>query len=190
MNIKQIQETFANFMDGNRMIMLIHRGKEGGKNNRGDRVSKRKISKNKEEFIEIVKEFLELKAKSDNPLRIYSAVNKRDMDKAIRVFKQRQLDADYYDKEGRQGFYLDIKNRWISCVMSPKCRAETSFIIDVDTDNPVDGEFVKEQLELLRVKILLEYETKNGMHIVTEPFNPNTLPEADINKDGLLLLDY
>lgn len=190
MNIKQIQETFADFMDGNRMIMLILRKKEGGGTAEKDRISKRKMSKNKEEFVEIVKEFLELKAKSDKPLRIYSAVNKRDIDKAIREFKQRQLDADYYDEENRQGFYLDIKNRWISCVMSPKCRAETSFIIDVDTDDPVDGEFIKEQLELLRVKILLEYKTKNGIHIVTEPFNPNTIPEADIKKDGLLLLDY
>lgn len=186
---KEIKTTFADFMDGNRMIMLIHRGKEGGKNDRGDRVSKRKISKNKEEFVEIVKEFLVLKAESDKPLRIYSAVNKRDIDKAIREFKQRQLDSDYYDEDSRQGFYLDIKNRWISCVMSPKCRAETKFIIDID-DGEDDIDFIKEKLELLSVKILLEYKTKNGTHIITEPFNPNLLPEADINKDGLLLLDF
>lgn len=186
---KKLQKTFKDFMDGNRMIMLIHRGKEGGKNDRGDRVSKRKISRNKNEFMEIVDRFIELKKQSDKPLRIYSSVNKRDIDKGIREFEQRQLYARYYDEESKYSFYFDIKNRWISCIMAPKCRAETKFIIDID-DGEDDIEFIREKLELLSVRILLEYKTKNGTHIVTEPFNPNTLPEADINKDGLLLLDY
>ena len=108
--LEQIEKTFSDFMSGYRLIMLTQRSKEGGKVNKPDRVAKKKISTNKEEFLEIVKEFKEIKDKSNNPLRIYSSVNSRDINKAIREFKYRQLEADYYVEKSKTGFYLDIKN--------------------------------------------------------------------------------
>jgi len=194
--LKQIEETFSDFMNGYRLIMLTQRSKEGGKVNKPDRVATKRISKNKEEFLEIVKKFLEIKEQSDKPLRIYSSVNKRDIEKGIREFKHRQLDADYYDEESRHDFYLDIKNRWISCLMNPSSRAETKFLIDIDDvmrkGKNYDISFIEEHLETIKVKILLGYDTKNGTHIITEPFNPNLWNSefGDIKKDSLLLLDY
>ncbi len=188
-------EKFNNFMDGYRLIMLTHRGKEGGKVNKPDRVAKKKISCNKEEFLEIFKEFKEIKDKNDKPLRIYSSVNSRDINKAIREFKYRQLEADYYDEESKNNFYLDIKNRWISCLMNPRSKAETKFLIDIDnlgTEDKWDISEVEKHLVNIEVKIILQYPTKNGIHIITEPFNPNLWNSdyGDIKKDGLLLLDY
>jgi len=80
----------------------------------------------------------------------------------------------------------------MSCVMSPTSRAETNFIIDID-DNNLTVKTLRE-LQSLKVKVILHYNTKNGSHVVTEPFNPNLLktkyPELGIAKDGLLLLSY
>ena len=43
----------------------------------------------------------------------------------------------------------------------------------------------------LGVKILLTYSTKNGCHIITEPFNHNQVKiDLDIKKDAMLLLSW
>jgi len=192
MNIEKLD----NFMDGYRLIMLTQRSKEGGKVNKPDRVAKKKISSNKEEFLKIFNEFKEIKYKSDKQLRIYSSVNKRDINKGIREFKYRQLENDYYDEDSKDKFYLDIKNRWISCLMKPSSRAETRFLIDIDNiikkSENWDISIIKKHLEDIKVKVLLQYPTKSGIHIITEPFNPNLWNSdyGEIKKDALLLLDY
>jgi hypothetical protein len=169
--------------------MLILRGKEG------DRVAKRKISRNKEEFIKIVDEF-ELMRKPGE--RIYSSVNSRDMNKAIREFKRRSLEADYYDQNNKEDFYYDIQNRWISCIMSPNCKAESNFLIDIDNviiddlDISLDISIIKEHLEQIKTEILFEYPTKNGYHIITNPFNPALWNDefGEIKKDSLILISF
>jgi hypothetical protein len=182
------------FSDGIRMLMLCQRNKEGRDTNKTDRASTRKISKNKEEFYEILSEFKKLKEESSEPLRIYSCVNRRDLDKAIREFKREQLDADYYDKDSRNQFYFDIRNRWISCLMQPNCRTETFFLIDIDNvqGETTDISLVERHLERLKVEVVAKYLTKNGVHIITKPFNPNQFHSefGEIKKDALLLLDF
>lgn len=191
-----MKKEIKNFMDGYRFILLIHRNKEGGKSNRPQKNGVKRITRNREEFIEAIKELQKLKAESKVPMRIYSSVNKRDIDKTIREFKRRQLDADYYDDNGKYGFYLDIKNQWISSLMKPNSRAETKFLIDIDdiikTEKNWDISIIEKHLKEIKVKILLTYPTKNGFHIITEPFNPNLFNDkfGEIKKDGLLLLDF
>ena len=184
--IEKILDKFENFdiTSGYRMLMLIDRNKCG--TDRNQKRSIRRISKNKEEFIEILQDFLDIKKDGE---RIYSCVNERDINKAIRIFKQNQLDADYYDEENKNSFYLDIKNRWISSIMKPQSKKESWFLIDIDT---------KEKKEVYEVvsflgkftRNFIKYETKNGYHIICPPFNPQLLQEVDIKKDGMLLLDY
>ena len=81
------------FKDGVRLIMLTLRSKEGGKSNNPDRVARKRLSNGIEEFDKIVDEFIELSNNSKEPLRIYSSVNKRDINKGIRNFKKLQLEA-------------------------------------------------------------------------------------------------
>jgi len=189
-------ENIKQFSDGIRMIMLCQRNKDGRDTNKTNRASKRKISANGEEFFKILKEFREIKNNSDKPLRIYSCVNKRDIKKAIRNFKQEQLDADYYDEDSRNKFYFDIRNRWISSLMKQNCRAETKFLIDIDhiikEAKNWDISYIEEHLEEIGVKVILKYPTKNGYHIITEPFNPTlwNCEFGEVKKDALLLLDY
>lgn len=183
--IEKIMEKFDSFTNGYRFIMLCHRNKEGGVNR--DRKQIKKVSKNKEHFIDILSKMFEvIDRKKEIPYRIYSCVNARDIDKAIRNFKFLQLEADYYDTESRNSLYLDIKNRWFSALMRPNARTETNFLIDIDEDD--DYEKIKSDLCKI-TRNQFEYKTKNGYHIITTPFNPALL-KAKINKDGLLLLYY
>ena len=186
------KEIIEQFSDGIRMIMLCQRNKEGRETNKTDRASIRKISANKEEFFQILKKFQEIKKNSDKPLRIYSCVNRRDIKKAIRNFKFEQLNADYYDEKSRNGFYFDIKNRWISSLMKQNAKAETLFLIDIDEKEENSFEMAKKELEKIKVEIVTEYPTKNGTHIITKPFNPNLFNNkfGEIKKDGLLLLEF
>lgn len=179
------------FKDGVRLIMLTLRSKEGGKSNNPDRVARKRLSNSIEEFDKIISEFEELSKKSNESLRIYSSVNKRDINKGIRNFKRLQLEADYWDIDSRNEFYLDIKNRWISSIMQPNCRENTNFLIDIDGD--ID-DYMRIKLNLLNlsIDIIFEYPTKNGFHIITKPFNPSllTVERDHIKKDGMILLDY
>lgn len=185
--LEQILIDFNGFTDGHRMILVAHRGKDGGTNK--EKSHKRFLTHGEEDFIKKLTEALEYQRQSKDPVRIYSCVNSRDINKAIRLFKQRQLDADYFDEVSKTAFYEDLQNRWISCVMNPSCRAETSFLIDIDADDIYNVDQVVEKLAKI-TRNFKTYKTKNGWHIITTPFNPALLPGVEIKKDGLLLLSF
>ena len=181
---------FKDFTDGIREIMLTHRKKDGGTSNNPDRVAIKEISRNRKEFAEILDRFL--KYQSEHPeYRIYSCVNRRDINKGIREFKRQQLEADYYDTEMRNGFYLDIRNRFFASLMKPSSRAETFFLIDADDLTKRTIGKAIDEIEKI-TDVVLVYKTKNGYHIITKPFNPNLLGDkfGEIKKDALLLLSY
>lgn len=185
-----IFEQFQNFTNGYRCLFLIQRHKEGGETNNSKLI--KKITNGPDEFATALLELVSEKMDSKLSLRIYSCVNARDFDKAIRKFKYEQLDADFYDKEQRNNFYLDIKNRFIGCLMQPTQKAESLFLFDIDNEEGRDvcGEVLK---VLPNEYIEFQYPTKNGWHIVTRPFNHTkiTLPKGcELKKDALLLLDY
>jgi hypothetical protein len=185
-----IFEQFKGFTHGYRCLFLVQRHKEGGETNNSKLI--KKVTNGPDEFYDALLELVSEKMDSKFPLRIYSAVNERDFEKAIRKFKFEQLEADYYDDEQRNNFYLDIKNRFIGCLMQPTQKAESYFLFDID--NAEGRDVCGETLKVLpNEKIVFQYPTKNGWHIVTEPFNYTTIlfpTNCELKKDALLLLDY
>ncbi len=197
--LKSIMDEWKGFTDGVRVLFLIWRKKEGAKVDRNLKIRKL-VSLSEEEFKECLSQLIDLREKySELPLRIYSTVNKRNMDKAIRKFKELQLENDYQDKAQFYGFYKDIKNRWISSLMRPSSRLETQFIIDIDNE---DKDYLKKiESEILEhTELIKKYKTRNGYHLIVKPFNPNLIKsygndehiytDVSIKKDGLILLDY
>lgn len=195
--VDNIYEQFQDCFDGVRIFMLIHRNKEGGKSEGNDSNTTKRVSTSPARVREILLELVMKAYLDDKPWRIQMSVNPRDVDKAIRLFKQRQLDADYYDVDSKHSFYYDIKNRWISCLMNPASRASTKFLFDCDT--PADYDATIAVLQKENIKIMKDYQTKNGRHIITEPHNPalTAIKPAFVNghgdvlsstKDGLMLL--
>lgn len=187
---KAIFENFKEFTTGYRVLFLLHRKKERGATN-NTKVRKEIVNGPKEFYEKLYKLVVEAN-ESILPLRIYSAVNERDFEKAIRQFKYEQLDADYYDTNSRDGFYLDLRNRFIGCLMQPNTRHKGSslFIFDIDGDQRAVGEVLQQIPD--DVEIVKQYATKNGWHIVTKPFNHTNIkhPALEIKTDGLLLLKY
>lgn len=181
--------TKDDFRSGVRVLMLIQRTKEGG-SNRPDYHAHKRISRNEEEFEIMKKELLEIKSRDEAiPYRLYSSVNARDLSKAIRLFKQEMLDADYYDQESKERFYIDIKNRWFGCLMKHQSRSEKAFLIDVDKNEGDDLDVTLKMFDGIRNNILLVYPTPNGWHIITKPYNPELTKGLKIKKDALMLLE-
>jgi len=183
---KSIINEYYQFTDGYRVLMLVSRKKDGGENN----IYRKLISKDREEFKECIIKLINKAKNLEQPFRIYSSVNNRDIEGAIRIFKKRQLDKDYEDDEARHYFYRDIKNRFISSLMKPRARNESNFLVDIDDEDEMGVEDSIEALEE-HTDIIAQYKTKNGSHVVTKPFNYNLLPDelaSKVDKDGQLLL--
>lgn len=82
--------------------------------------------------------------------------------------------------------------------MKQSNKATSNFLIDVDNGDKPDYEEVMHNLLDGGVIVLDSYETKNGWHIITQPYNyPKITPYlksegygGKIKMDGLALLYY
>lgn len=175
----------THFREGIRVLALSFRNKDG---NFGNKYIQR-ISYNFLEYWEKYEELLALGSQGDAPFRIYSSVEERCEQKAIREFKRRQLDADY--DSNPLDFYKNIRSRWTSCLMEPKSVKEKYWLFDCDTD---------EQTNYIRAILSTTYNrdfepywyaTKAGKHCITQPFNLHGLDVSDIlHKNAMMLCAY
>lgn len=184
---KNICEDFKKFTDGWRVVFLIQRHKDGGSTNNSK--LKKIITKNPKEFEQAVHDLLHEFYEASVPLRIYFSVNARDMKKSIRKFRHEQLESEDYGQEQHEEFYVDIRNRFIGCMMQPGQKSESNFMWDIDTKD--DSEFLK--VLPPEIPIVMKYATKQGWHFVTPPFNHTQVikpKDVTLCTDGLLLLKY
>lgn len=179
------------FKTGTRLIMRVWRNKEGAE---GKRAGQTMISSDSTSWDEATKELL---AECIPGERVYASAERRNVERAIRIFKERQLVADYDDPEVRHAFYNDCKTRWLSCLGAPRASDETLFLFDCDT--PEDHETLLREMKAAPSefvgpdKVIHTYETKNGVHVVTKPFNPGLLsiPMRNIlQKNALILVGW
>jgi len=181
------------FAEGVRILMLTTRSKEGGRTNNPDRqkTNKKYVTRNKDEYYEKLDELI---CKMTPQQRIYSTVDDRNLDRAEREFKFRLLESDYYDDESRHSFYIDVWNRWISCLQSPPARNSQHFLFDIDNDGDNDNVDVNTLFGVLNSLGVnpYVYETKNGHHVVCDPFNPKLINamNAKPQKNAMLLVAY
>lgn len=187
---KNIFTEFKMFTSGFRVLFLIQRHKEGGETNNSH--LRKIVTRNQDEYFKALKELLREKITSGLPLRIYASVNERNFKKAIMQFQHEMVDINYQNNEQTENFYLDIKNRFIGCLMQPPQRETSLFLFDVDNEEGRDvmGEAL---CAIPNEHILYTYPTKNGWHIITNPFNYTEvkLPKnCEFKKDALLLLSF
>lgn len=154
------------FKTGVRILMRILRTKDGGVGN-VDRHAKKLISRGPEEFDRCMGELREDMVPGQ---RIYSTVDQRSVSKAIRKFKQNQLDNDY--SADPHAFYLDIKNRFVSALQGPGARNTSLFLWDCDDLHQYGNllSVLEDETLLGQTIIKHNYLTKNGGHIITTPF--------------------
>lgn len=187
---KFITEDFEEFTSGIRVLILLHRSKDGATHN--SRHLRMVFTNGRKEFEEALGMLLEQRIRSvQEGLRVYSTANERDIQKAIRQFKYDQLDVDDLTNDQKTYFYLGIKSRFSSALMRPGSRATSYFVFDIDDPMTLDEALGIFERSGFTDQIVKQYKTKNGWHIVTKPFNHTKLEkEISFHKDGLLLLKY
>lgn len=185
------------FKEGVRVLLLMLRAKDGGSAKTDRKATKKVITQSPAEFDEALSE---LRSLWQPDQRIYSTINARSIDKAVRLFKYRQLDADYFAVDDRNSFYLDLENRWVSCLKDSKAAIGSLFLFDIDNDNK-DSSRIVDNLRSKPASILGkvffsvvdDYATRGGRHIITTPFNPSTVEpytQATLMKNALMLWSY
>lgn len=127
--------------------------------------------------------------------RLYVTANARNTVDAYFNFRSRmngwvkdRLDGD--DEAARK--FKRVDSYWKSELQKPAARDETRFIIDFDGDWAI-GVF-REMLED-ETEVIVERETPNGTHVVTEPFDYTDVAlldeeDIEIKTDGMLFLAF
>ncbi len=185
--LSEIDRRFNHFQSGIRVVMLIDRGIQNS--NKG---SKRWINKivttNEQEWMEAITSLVLLQDALGNPdIRLYSCVNSRSIDKAIAMFKHKQIDLQ---EDMKFKFYSKINNTFASCLMKPENRDSRLFLLDIDTKDTYEVDrFITDNL----IKVTHSYPSKRGWHYVCEPFNVLLSESANtfcVKRDGLLLIRW
>lgn len=177
------------FKDGVRVLLLMLRAKDGGHARTDRKATIKIITSNPTEFDEAL---TKLRSYLTGEERIYSTINPRSVAKASRLFQYRVLDANYYAEADRINFYLDLDNRWISCLKDPRASTSQLFLVDCDHDSGWTRENVIKNLwrsGLDDSYVVDHYDTRNGSHVILKPFNPAKVP-FEVKKNALMLWSY
>lgn len=121
-------------------------------------------------------------------IRVYMSINSRCVDKAIREFKRQQIEADY--SPHNKDWYLNLNKQFRHILMQPKQRKTKYFLMDIDTKERGTMHIVDQFIRDKGIETITSYDTPNGCHIITEPFNMNMckLDKVEVKTDALLLL--
>jgi len=122
---------------------------------------------------------------------IYMSYNPRSLKKALFLLHERLLKWQFELYKGNTGNYFfhvrKLPSEFISCLQKPEARSRRwHFLIDVDDLDKLDE--VREQISTLNIKVKHEESTKNGLHILVEPFNIiewKQIKNVEIKKDGV-----
>ena len=180
------------FTCGVRVQMLINRS-IGNSNKGSKRWVSKLISTSHKEFKQNIIKLLHQMHHLGNPgIRLYSCVNERSLEKGVKRFMTRQIEV--MNRLEEWDFYKDIQNNMVSCLMKPESRqGRGMFLVDIDSKHPVTVFGVYRCLKENNIEVFHKYETPNGIHVITKPFNPRLLShikKVEVKKDGLLLLHY
>ena len=170
------------FKSGTRVLSLVGRLKDGVSNQRGIN----RVTHTVEKWDAAFAEFL---SQMQDGQRIYCTAGSRDIEKAARQFKQRQLESEY--DEDPMAFYRNMQSRWASCLCSPQSQEQKIWMFDCDSDAEYDA--VTAEVSRLGLSVNW-YKTKNGQHGLVAPFNKMLLATDElrnlIHTNALGLLAY
>lgn len=175
------------FKAGVRLIMRVWRNKE---NKEGRRPGRTEVSTCIEEWQHHCWQLVQECVPGE---RVYASAEPRSIPHAIRVFKERQLAADYDPPAVRDAFYATLSTRWLSCLGAPQASAEKFFLFDCDDMDAHKRLCEDLESEQLMENVVHAYRTKNGVHVLTKPFNPGLIKLAHreiLQKNALILVAW
>ncbi|MFM7012611.1 MAG: hypothetical protein ACKO0Z_25310 [Betaproteobacteria bacterium] len=156
------------FKSGIRVLKLVSRNKDNAVKAR-NRVL---VSTSPTEFDNCL---AELTSQMQPGQRVYASTDERNPHKALRIFKQRQLDNDY--QLDVYSFYHNAKSVWASCLEDPSASFTKRFLFDLDTLDEQTAFWDIIGSDSIDIDIAYKYQTKSGgYHVITNPFNHTLLP--------------
>lgn len=183
----RIIKEYAEYTDGVRVLMLLDRS-IGNTNKGSKRWLNKLISTNPIEFHKCLIKLLSLQYYlNDHHIRLYSCLNSRKMDSAIKLFKHKQLDVV---NDNEYSFYKNINDSFCSCLMAPENRAYKLYMLDIDSEDTLEADsFIYQHNIYIRNK----FKSKKGWHYVVDPFNVLLAKNSktfEVKNDALLLLNW
>lgn len=178
----------SEFKQGIHILLLINRGIHNS-NKGSKRWVNKIIASNPDEWDNAADKLMELQNHINDPdIRLYSSINPRNMDKAIKAFQHKQLDLN---KDNENIFYRRINDSFCSCLMQPDNRTSSLFLLDCDAEEATElNSFTINNRE---IKMHYMYKTPNGWHAIIDPFNPGLLEglsTIELKKDALMLINW
>lgn len=179
------------FMAGTRVIYRVGRRKDLDVIRKPIHVCTRNVN----EFENALRD---LRADMVEGERIYASTDSRNEYIAVMVFKERLLANDFQNDKELYAFYFDLDNKWQSCLMSPRARMSKFFLFDIDSVDDYEN-FTDDFCRIVKKlgehcpKVVNNYHTKSGRHIITTPFNPKLLTpqvEAMRKTNSMMLWSY
>jgi len=204
MSAIKLMETYCDFSDKNSVYILlgIARKKNNPLTNSEEIVYREVVKKQEDIFRKYNKIKSLIKGQPDYNFYIYITVNPRSIVKAYFRLKKQMLcwEREAFGNIDISNHLKKIDGRWISCLMKEECKnGRTKFLFDFDCKDNIKTMKFKELLEK-HTTIIWFKETRNGYHIVTEPFNYKLLLEekdykqfeniVELKKDSLLFVEY
>ena len=192
-----IMDEFIGFTHGTRVIILLHRAKDGGANKEYQRRLLALQVNNEGQFYDALVKCLVIKNTFDEgDYRVYSTANKRDLKKASRNLKEALLEMDYAAEDNWTSYYERLQSKWISALTKKSARVkDDEMVFKLDVDNEEGRDVMGEVLSFIednKVEEVMRYHTKNGWHVLVKPFDQSTwnVPNVEVQYDSLLLLDH
>lgn len=207
-NLPTILNHPDSFKTGARVLFLVSRNKDGGAGGRPRAV---RISYSVEEFNAQLNTLVGMMLPNE---RIYGSTEERDVDKAIRMFKERMLANDFNDGKPYYDFYKHLNGGWASCLQRNAGRVGKKFLFDLDTEElkaefdyyieywrGMSGENPEGKINSALVKAqagptgpIYFYRSKSGWHAITSPFNTKALLSEDLaracHRNSMMLWSY
>lgn len=179
-----IMEHPTSYTTGARVLFLKGRHKDG----KHDQRTIISISNDETEFQRRLDELYDIAKPGE---RIYASAGERDVKRAIRIFRERQL-ASEYDADPAK-FYFRLHDRWASALNSPHAQAEKLWLFDCDDDGQLGlvGSELAEHYH--RDRRPYRYRSKSGWHIITAPFDRTKIAEDArklIHDNAIMLWGY
>lgn len=172
------------YKDGARVLLLKGRHKDG----RHEQQTIMRVTTSVEQFERRINELANMALAGE---RIYASAGARSLDSAIRLFKERQLAADY--DADPHGFYLRLEDRWASALSNPRSQAEKVWLFDCDNRQEIEAVEAALEEHYDRPFEPYVYPSKSGWHTIVHPFNKGLLGDKVrklLHENAIMLWGY
>lgn len=198
LDVDSICEFLGDFKTGPRGIFLMNRTKDGGGSSEEKRLVRFDLYTEEETFKRLLLQYLVLKEVLHPLARIYISVNRRNISKALRTLESQLLEAHYTPEDQRLSIYYKLMKSSRTVLMQPTNKEGSMFLLDIDDQFDENNKKIDVEgqalchLHELGVNVIHKQKTKNGWHIVTEPFNPQLWDSSlgELKKDALLCIAF